>query len=316
MMMPRAGAFDQIIHARCALTAYPEWQMLCKESAKIVASFIFEELICRWGPITELVTDNAPAIISAMEDLVTQYGINHVQISPYNSQANGIIERHHRGVREAIMKSCKGNESRWYQYAHVVLRAERVTIQVSTRLSPYFMVHRVEPIFPFDLAEATFLVDLLNQEKLTSDELIAWRARQLMKWQEDLDSIKDKVTKARFWSIPEFETKFRNTIQDQDFALGTLVLVRNSKIEYELNQKTKPRYIRPMIVLCWTLRGSYILGKLDGTVSKLQYAAFHLLPYYLRSVLCTTLSQLQTTFGRIGQVPRYFRRSLGTLDGH
>ncbi|KAG2139149.1 uncharacterized protein EDB93DRAFT_1253074 [Suillus bovinus] len=43
------------------------------ESVKIVASFIFEELICRWGPITEIVTDNAPTIISAMEDLVARY---------------------------------------------------------------------------------------------------------------------------------------------------------------------------------------------------------------------------------------------------
>ena len=35
-----------------------------------------------------------------------------------------------------------------------------------------------------------------------------------------------------------------------------------------------------MVVLHWTTKGSYILAKLDGVVSKLQYAALHLLPYY------------------------------------
>ena len=37
-----------------------------------------------------------------------------------------------------------------------------------------------------------------------------------------------------------------------------------------------------MVVLCRTTGGSYILAKLDGVVSKLQYAAFRLLPYYPR----------------------------------
>lgn len=283
MMMPKAGGFDRIIHARCALTAYPEWRMLRKESTKIIASFIFEDLFCRWGPIVEIVTDNAPVIKAAVDDLVARYNVHHVRISPYNSQANGIIERRHRDVREAIMKSSEGEESRWYSHAHAAFWAERVTIQQSTGLSPYFMVHGVEPIFPFDLAEATFLVDLPDQQTFTSEDLIAWRTRQLMKRQEDLDSIKDKVMKARFRSIREFEEKFRNTIKDHDFAPGTLVLVRNSKIEYELNRKTKPRYLGPMIVLRRTLGGSYVLGELDGAISKLRYAAFRVLPYFPRS---------------------------------
>ena len=35
-----------------------------------------------------------------------------------------------------------------------------------------------------------------------------------------------------------------------------------------------------MVVLRRTTGGSYILAELDGVVSKLQYAAFRLLPYY------------------------------------
>ena len=50
-----------------------------------------------------------------------------------------------------------------------------------------------------------------------------------------------------------------------------------------------------MVVLCWTTRGSYILAKPDGTVSKLQYAAFRLLPYYpwfQTNILVTELTGL------------------------
>ena len=37
-----------------------------------------------------------------------------------------------------------------------------------------------------------------------------------------------------------------------------------------------------MVVLRWTTGGSYLLAELDGAVSRLRYAAFHLIPYYPR----------------------------------
>ena len=46
----------------------------------------------------------------------------------------------------------------------------------STILSPFFMVHGVEPLIPFDLAEATFLVPPPDTKPLSSSGLIAWRA--------------------------------------------------------------------------------------------------------------------------------------------
>jgi hypothetical protein len=55
--------------------------------------------------------------------------------------------------------------------------------------------------------------------------------------------------------------------------------VHNSKVEYELSHKTKPRYLGPMIVVHGTKGSAYILAELDGVVSKLCYAAFCLLPY-------------------------------------
>ena len=52
----------------------------------------------------------------------------------------------------------------------------------------------------------------------------------------------------------------------------------------------KPRYLGPMVVLCWTTSRSYLLAELDGAVSRLRYAAFWLIPYYSRlsSVICIT----------------------------
>jgi hypothetical protein len=73
--------------------------------------------------------DNVPAYKVTLDELAHKYGIHPIHVSPYNSQANGIIERRHHDVQEAIIKTCEGDETRWNQVVHSVFWAERVTIQ-------------------------------------------------------------------------------------------------------------------------------------------------------------------------------------------
>ena len=163
--------------------------MLQYENTSAIASFIFKDILCHWGAVSELVTDNGPDFVQALDVLASQYGICHIWISPYNSQANGVVEWCHYNVREAIVKSTLGGEIHWSATAHSVFWAECVTILKSTGLLPYFMVHGVEPLFPFDLSEATFLVPVPDTDNITTPIQIAWRARQLQKHWEDIDTI-------------------------------------------------------------------------------------------------------------------------------
>jgi hypothetical protein len=82
--------------------------MLHMENAftSTLASFIFEDIPCRWGVISDIVTDNGPSYIQALNYLHMRYKITHIWISPSNSQANGIVKRYHYDVWKAIMKSC------------------------------------------------------------------------------------------------------------------------------------------------------------------------------------------------------------------
>ncbi|XP_006463140.1 hypothetical protein AGABI2DRAFT_45986, partial [Agaricus bisporus var. bisporus H97] len=60
---------------------------------------------------------------------------------------------------------------------------------------------------------------------------------------------------------------------------GSLALVRNSRRDKDLGSKTAPQYCGPMILLRRTKGGSYVLSELDGSISKLRFAAFRLVPY-------------------------------------
>ena len=93
MKMPASGGFTYITQARCSLSAWPEYKMLRTKNAVGIAKFIFEDILCHHGAIEVIVTDNRMPYVAALEVLRHRYGINHIRISPYNSQANGIVER-------------------------------------------------------------------------------------------------------------------------------------------------------------------------------------------------------------------------------
>lgn len=281
-LMPRAGGYRYVVHARCSLSSYPEWRMLRRETGNTIGAFIFQEILCRWGAVEEIQTDNGTPFVKALDYLAKTYGIHHIRISPYNSQAQGPVERRHFDVRESLIKAADGNENRWHEVAHSVLWAERVTTQKSTGYSPYYIAHGIEPLFPFDLAEATYMAPTPSKLMTTQDLLVA-RAVQLQRRASELENVKRRLIAARWASVRQFEKSVRSSIIDYNFAPGSLVLVRNSSVEASLDKKTKPRYFGPMVVIRRSTGGSYILGESDGTLSKLRFAAFRLLPYHTRS---------------------------------
>ena len=238
MLMPTVNKFRYIVQACCALSSWPEWRPPKKENEKTLGDFIFEELLCRWGGVAEIVTDNGPAFIAAAGYLAEKYSIYHVKISPYNSQVNGLVEPKHFDIRESIMKACNNEPLRWLQMFPLAFWADRVAIRQSTSYSPFFMAHGVEAVLPFDIAEATYLLPPLDLPTST-ETLIAYRATQLLKCLEDLRDMASCILRAQKISAAQFLEHFATTIQDHDFAIGSLVLVRNSHVEKELNRKTK-----------------------------------------------------------------------------
>jgi len=143
------------------------------------------------------------------------------------------------------------------------------------------MAHSVEAVLPLDIAEATYLLPPLDVPASTKD-LIAHHAQQLQKRPEDLCEMPARVLKARKQSAAQFVKHFSLSIQDFDFEVGSLVLVCNSRIKKELNHKTKPHFLGPMVIVHCTKGGAYILAELNGAVSRLRYAAFWVIPYLAR----------------------------------
>ena len=114
----------------------------------------------------------------------------------------------------------------------------------------------------------------------------------LQKRPEDLERVREMVLKARWNAIKQLEKSMKDKIKNFNFKPGSLVLVRNSKADKMMSDKTKPCYLEPIVVIRRTKGGSYILGELDGSLSKLRYAAFRLILYLPRDIQSIPVTKL------------------------
>ena len=119
--------------------------------------------------------------------------------------------------------------------------------------------------------------------KLSTSDLLGLRAHQLAKREEDLIKVHENVVKACFTSTAKCVKQFKDTIHNYDFQPGDLVLVLNKALTPESNNKCRPRYFGPMIVVRCAASGSYRLMEIDGVISRLKFAAFCLVSYLVRS---------------------------------
>ncbi len=281
MHLPPSSGFKYVAHARCAVTGYPEARALRRETGKALGEWLFQDVLCRWGTAVEIVSDNGTPWVKALDYLAKKYGIHHIRISAYNSRANGIIERPHFDLRQALYKAANGEQAKWSHYVHHALWAERITARRRLGTSPFFAATGCHPILPLDVAEATYLFPAPDR-LLSTTELIGARARALARRQEDLAVLHSKVYHARLDAARKLKQEHAATIREFDFQRGELVLMRNTAIEKALNRKMRPRYLGPYVVLSCNCGGAYILCELDGSVLDRPIAAFRLLPYLAR----------------------------------
>jgi hypothetical protein len=105
--------------------------------------------------------------------------------------------------------------------------------------SPYSAATGTHPLLSIDIAEANYLLPPPDKVLSTTD-LIARHAITLQKQHDQLSKLKSQVYAARIQAAITFEQQHKNTINDYNFKLGYLVLVRNTAIEKALNRKMCP----------------------------------------------------------------------------
>ncbi|ETW83358.1 hypothetical protein HETIRDRAFT_119482 [Heterobasidion irregulare TC 32-1] len=110
------------------------------------------------GTLVEIVSNNGPAFVKALNQLAKKYHIQHIRISGYNSRTNSIAKRPHFDIRQALFKAIDGDQAKWNRAAYFIFWADCITIQRRMGCLPYFTATRTHPLLPLDIAKATYLL--------------------------------------------------------------------------------------------------------------------------------------------------------------
>ena len=108
-------------YGKCRMTTWMEGRPFKVENGKAITNWLFEDIIYRWGCITEIVTNNGSPYRPAVGRLEQKYGIKGIKISAYNSKVNGKIEQLHWDVWQMLYKATGGNSSKWFWFFHHVM---------------------------------------------------------------------------------------------------------------------------------------------------------------------------------------------------
>ena len=83
-----------------------------------------------------------------MDQVLQQLGIDRIFSVPYHPQSNGKLEVFHKYLKATLKKLCEKDPSNWQKYLNQVLTSYRVTPDLATAETPFFLVYGRDPNLP------------------------------------------------------------------------------------------------------------------------------------------------------------------------
>jgi hypothetical protein len=175
--------------------------------------------------------DNSSEFGAIVSELIRQYGINHIKISPYNSRVNGIIKQGHYPLWEVLLK-CGERETNWVHYFDHALWCEQARIRHDIGYLPHYLVYGYEPLLPIDAAMRTFV---WTPGPKSTEELLVDHIHLLKDKEQYIDIASAQVAQTRWKRMECFNREHQHTMLRNPIVLGDLVLVQNSAIDTSLD---------------------------------------------------------------------------------
>ena len=106
--------------------------------SEIVAKFIYEDIITRFGCPLTLISDQGTHFINkTIKTLTDQFQIDHRRSTTYHPQSNGAIEAFNKTLTSGLTKICNAHKDDWDEKIPAVLWAYKTTYKWSTDQTPF-----------------------------------------------------------------------------------------------------------------------------------------------------------------------------------
>ena len=131
------------------LTRWPEaFPIPDKFTDTIVSTFINEYLPLHMCPQYILSDNGTEFKISLIDEGLQQLGIDRIFSVPYHPQSNEKLEVFHKYLKPTLKKLCEKDPPNWDKYLNQVLASYRITTNLGTAETLFFLVYGRDPNLP------------------------------------------------------------------------------------------------------------------------------------------------------------------------
>ncbi|MBW0514775.1 hypothetical protein O181_054490 [Austropuccinia psidii MF-1] len=152
----KSGSWKSLVLARDDFSGWPETVVLVKLTAKAVAEWLTSDLICRYGPPKEVTVNGRPDFGKELQDEVKKAGSKIKVTTPYYPDSQGMVERGHKQLKDALVNICGENGGKWKNYLPLVTLADRISTK-RTAFSQLELQFPKLPVLPIEIETKTFL---------------------------------------------------------------------------------------------------------------------------------------------------------------
>ena len=137
------------------LTGWPEAYPIPDKTADTIVKILINEYLPVHMCPHYILSDNGTEFKNdLMDQILKQLGIDRIFSTPYHLQINGKLEVFHKYLKPTLKKLCEKDPENWDKYLNQVLTSYRVTPNLATTESPFFLV-LPRPKFTFTSALGT-----------------------------------------------------------------------------------------------------------------------------------------------------------------
>ena len=247
------------------VNAYPLRDTTATKVARCVVDFI-----AQFGVPKHLHSDQGPNLIgSVMGEVCQILGISRTRTCPWHPQGNAITERENKVIVDMLSHYVKAKQTDWDQHLPIVMLAYRSSVHRMLGESPAAMMYGHELRLPIDALVGP-PPEVGHEVTATSDYV-----------QNLADSLQTAhaCARDRLESHYRYEKKqYDRKIQEQHFAVGQAVWLRNFPKTTTKSRKLMKPYSGPHIVIAIVNAVTYKI-KLSRSVEKVVHGD-RLKPFY------------------------------------